>query len=457
MLDRFKNLWSKPIVTDETELRVVNFLHITLSLLFFASIIIGPALYVLNSLNTQSSNISIILGPLFYALLILGMRHLFYRGQIQIVNVILTGSLLIFVIFAVSQFGGIRSASMGGFILVIILVSLLLNKRSMVIVYTFVSIVSVYLIYYLEINRYIPPVTSLLPEANSWVIHVVMFVLAATLIQYSTGNTNQALERARRSESQLTQSNQQLQSLNTVLEARVVERTRALELSTLVSRRLSTILNEQELVKEIVNDIQRTFNYYHVHIYLFDKAIQSFVMAGGTGEPGRLMLEAKRTLKLGQGLVGRAGLTNTTILAGNVAQSADWLPNPILPETKAEVAVPIALGTEVLGVLDVQHNVVNGLGQQDVYILESIASQAAIALRNAETYQLAQKKAEQETLLNLIAQQIQSTNDMQTALQVTVRELGRALSAPQTTVKLGLAETVAAPSLPTNGNNGSFS
>lgn len=456
MFDWFKNLWSKPTTTDETELRVVNFLHITLSLLFFASIITGPALYILNSLNTQTSNITIIIGPVFYALLILGMRYLLYKGRIQLVNVFLTSTLLVFVVFAVSQFGGIRSSSMGGFILVIILVSLLLNKPILVIIYTAVSIVSVYFIYYLEITRFIPPVTSILPEPNSWIIHAVMFVLAATLIQYSTENTNQALIRAKRSENQLTQSNQQLQSLNTVLEARVIERTRALELSTLVSRRLSTILDQQQLVKEIVADIQRTFYYYHVHIYLFDKSIQSFVMAGGTGEPGRVMMEAKRTLKLGQGLVGRAGLTNTTILASNVAQSADWLPNPILPETKAEVAVPITLGTEVLGVLDVQHNLVNGLGQQDVYILESIASQAAIALQNAETYQLAQKKAEQETLLNLIAQQIQSTNDMETALQVTIRELGRALAAPQTTVHLGIPDT-AHPAVPMNGNNPLFS
>ena len=49
--------------------------------------------------------------------------------------------------------------------------------------------------------------------------------------------------------------------------------------------------------------------------------------------------------------------------------------------------MPIAIGDEVLGVLDVQQNSVDGLGQQDVDLLESIAGQVAIALQNARSYQ----------------------------------------------------------------------
>ncbi|RPJ55371.1 MAG: GAF domain-containing protein, partial [Dehalococcoidia bacterium] len=63
-----------------------------------------------------------------------------------------------------------------------------------------------------------------------------------------------------------------------------------------------------------------------------------------------------------------------------------WLPNPLLPETKAEMAVPIAVGEHVLGVLDVQHNVVDGLRQEDVNLLQSIADQVAIGLQNARLF-----------------------------------------------------------------------
>ena len=166
-------------------------------------------------------------------------------------------------------------------------------------------------------------------------------------------------------------------------EHRLEQRNLAIETSAEVSRNLSTILDEGELIQAVVEQVQNAFNYYHAHIYLLDETGQKLVMAGGTGEAGVAMLASGHTVDVGQGLVGRAATTQTTVLVPNVAQEAGWLPNPLLPDTKAEVAVPITQGDNVLGVLDVQHNVVEGLGQADVELLQSLAGQVAIALQNA--------------------------------------------------------------------------
>ncbi|MBE7530345.1 MAG: GAF domain-containing protein [Ardenticatenaceae bacterium] len=176
----------------------------------------------------------------------------------------------------------------------------------------------------------------------------------------------------------------QLRTFIGTLEGRVADRTQALATSTEVSRRLSTILDLDELVTEVVNQTRDAFHYYHAQIYLFDASRLYLLMAGGTGQAGQEMLVAGHKLRVNQGVVGRAAATNQVVLIPNVSQDTHWLPNPLLPDTKAEVAIPIALGDEVLGVLDVQHNVAYGLNEESVALLQSIANQVAVAIQNAQ-------------------------------------------------------------------------
>jgi putative methionine-R-sulfoxide reductase with GAF domain len=220
------------------------------------------------------------------------------------------------------------------------------------------------------------------------------------------------------------------------LERRVADRTKALATSTEVTRRLSTATNPRQLATDVVEQVRSAFQYYHAHIYFLDEASGDLVMAGGTGEAGATMLARGHRIPKGRGLVGRAAESNVPVLVPDVSQAEDWLPNPLLLDTKSEAAIPISSGNQLLGVLDVQQNVVNGLNEVDVELLQSLAAQVAISLQNARAFEESRAKAELESLVNTIGQKIQKTTSMEDTLQTAIREVGLALGAARVSANI---------------------
>ena len=251
----------------------------------------------------------------------------------------------------------------------------------------------------------------------------ISFIVLIFIIIFLSINNNQR----RRAQEELTVSNRELEAIRNSLEQRVADRTKALATSAEVSRRLSTILNEQQLIIEVAEQVKAAFNYYHVHMYLLDETSGDLIMAGGTGDIGASMLVSGHKIPKGTGLVGRSVETAAPILITDVSQEPGWLPNPLLPETQSEAAVPISIGSQVLGVLDVQHNEIGGLRQEDVDLLQTLANQVAIALQNARSYSDVHQRAEREALITSIGQKIQSTTSVEHALQTAAHELGRTL------------------------------
>jgi ABC-type phosphate transport system substrate-binding protein/HAMP domain-containing protein len=213
----------------------------------------------------------------------------------------------------------------------------------------------------------------------------------------------------------------QLRKILSSLEKQVAERTQAVLTSAEVSRRLSTILDQHQLLLSVVEEIQHAFHYYHAQIYLFDNLQENLVMVGGTGEAGQIMMARGHKIARGKGLVGRAAELNSPVLVADTAQDPDWLPNTLLPDTKSEVAIPITMGEQVLGVLD---------------ILRSISAQVAIAVQNARLFNEAQRQADREALILTINQKVQAEMTLEKVLEAAARELGLALSLQKATIQI---------------------
>ena len=216
---------------------------------------------------------------------------------------------------------------------------------------------------------------------------------------------------------------------------------RAAELATVaeVGTMIAGILNPQEMLQTVVNLARERFNLYHAHVYLIDEEKKSLHLAAGAGEVGQKMVAEGWTIPLDapRSLVARAVRERRGVIVGDVHAEPGFLPNPLLPNAASELAVPLMAGDNILGVLDVQSEERNHFTAEDVNIQTTLASQIAVSLQNAQTYALTQRQAEHEALINVISQRIQSTTNIENALQVAIRELGRALGAKRTSVQLG--------------------
>ena len=148
------------------------------------------------------------------------------------------------------------------------------------------------------------------------------------------------------------------------LQASLEHRARQVQTSTEVAQEIAAAPALEALFPKVVNLVQQRFGYYHVHLYTL--AQDNLVMQAGTGKPGRKMKEAGHKILLAaeQSLVARAARRGQPVLVPDVMQTTNWLPNPLLPQTRSELAMPIKLGHEVLGVLDVQSDIVDGLNRR---------------------------------------------------------------------------------------------
>jgi PAS domain S-box-containing protein len=157
-------------------------------------------------------------------------------------------------------------------------------------------------------------------------------------------------------------------------------RGRQVQTSTEVAQQIAAAPALDELFQRVVQLIQARFRYYYVQVYTLEET--ELVMQAGSGEIGKQLKAAGHKIPLTRevSLVAQAARTGEAVLAKDVQQEPRWLPNRLLPATLAEIAVPIKLSQRVLGILDVQSDVVGGLTTEDELLLTGLCGQIAIAM-----------------------------------------------------------------------------
>lgn len=190
-----------------------------------------------------------------------------------------------------------------------------------------------------------------------------------------------------------------IEELQQNLEKRVEDQTEKLRASNEVGRIASTILNPDDLISQVVNLIAKTFDYYYVAIFLVAENGRWAEIVDATGSAGEILKARRHRLQVGSGsMVGNAIYSREAQVAMDVGESAVRFNNPLLPNTRSELALPLLVGDRVIGALDVQSVREADFKAEDIATLQNLASQVATSIENARLFR------EMEDALNELRQ-----------------------------------------------------
>ncbi len=241
---------------------------------------------------------------------------------------------------------------------------------------------------------------------------------------------------------------------------------RASELETVaqVGTAASTILETKNLLQSVVDLTKARFGLYHAHIYRFDEATNMLVLAAGAGKLGQQMMAEAWSIPLNQqqSLVARAARERQGVIVNDVLTDPDYLPNPLLIETRSETAVPMIVGNQLLGVLDLQSAEPHHFTEDDVRIYATLTAQVAVAMQNASQYEQTQaalaetrRQARRLALLNKISERISQADSLEKIYEITVAEAAQIFPADRVSLSLLNQEGDQAQVIAVEGESGS--
>lgn len=174
-----------------------------------------------------------------------------------------------------------------------------------------------------------------------------------------------------------------------------------------ISRSLAASLDADQLIRDMIVLLQQSFGYYHVQIYMVDPETHNLVIRHGSGYIGNELVEKGHVIPAGEGIVGHVAQTGEPFMSNNVDEVLFYKRNLLLPQIQSELAVPIKVDEQVLGVLDIQQTKVqNPFTSNDLSLVTAIAEHLAVVLQKANLYSTLQASLQEEK--NIRSQLLQS-------------------------------------------------
>ncbi len=222
-----------------------------------------------------------------------------------------------------------------------------------------------------------------------------------------TGQLRQTLEnlevRVKERTSDLEERTKDLETRSLELaQANEQVKRRIIQMETIsrVAKSIASVQNLQELLPFITQVISDQFGFYHAGVFLVDNDNEYAVLSAANSEGGQKMLARNHKLKIGPtSIVGYTISNGSARVVLDTESDAVFSTNPDLPNTKSEMALPLRIGENIIGALDVQSTEPGAFTEQDTEALSTLADQVSIAIQNSRLFESTQRSlAEVSTL-----------------------------------------------------------
>jgi GAF domain-containing protein len=220
-------------------------------------------------------------------------------------------------------------------------------------------------------------------------------------------------------------------------------RARQFEAINEVGRTISSVLDLESLLRQIVDAIKVRFGHYFVGIMLVEEERIVFGDGSTIGKsdsrlvPGGHAMDLARDAGRDAGLVVETVRTGQPVLCQDVLNDPRYSPIEEMPDTRSELNVPIVVRGRVIGVLDVQGDEPFAYSQEDVALVQSLANQAGVAIENARLFEQTQRRLQELSMLFDVSQELASVPlQSQEIAHVIARQFVRVMEVPEVSVSL---------------------
>ncbi len=204
----------------------------------------------------------------------------------------------------------------------------------------------------------------------------------------------------------------------------LARQTKLLQAAAKVAQAANASLDLSDLMATTVNLIPEALGFYHASIFLLDAEKRYAIVRESTGEVGQILKSRPHMLPVDEhSTVGLATSKRKPYLIHDVTEDFSHFNNPLLPNTRSEIALPLIVQDELLGALDVQSKEINAFAEEDVANLQLMADQVAAAIFNARTFEQVEKQSIQRQQIVQLNQELSQIEGEQTIIDLACNQI----------------------------------